>query len=105
MVAARGDELLEAMKKAIDVPLQVMRLSTEALKTAPGVSASCHLPASSDVRVGIELLRAGFVGARSSVQANLRRVGDNPYRDAVHAEVARLSVEAGVPNDPPHSES
>jgi methenyltetrahydrofolate cyclohydrolase len=105
VVAARGGELLEAMKKAIDAPLHVMRLSTEALKTARGVSASCHLPAASDVRVGIELLRAGFVGARSSVQANLRRVGDNRYRDAVQAEVARLSIEAGVANDPPDAES
>jgi formiminotetrahydrofolate cyclodeaminase len=105
VIAARGDERQDAIRKATDAPLQVMRLSTEALKTAPGVAARCHRPASSDVRVGIALLRAGFTGARSSVQANLRRVSDERYRDAVQAEVDRLSVEAGVALDPPHSQS
>jgi formiminotetrahydrofolate cyclodeaminase len=105
VIAARGDELQDAIRKATDAPLQVMRLSTEALKTAPGVAARCYRPASSDVRVGIALLRAGFTGARSSVQANLRRVSDGRYRDAVQAEVDRLSVEAGVALDPPHSQS
>jgi formiminotetrahydrofolate cyclodeaminase len=101
VVAARGAALQDAIKAAIDAPLQVMRLSAEALDVAPVVAARCHRPASSDVRVGAHLLRAGFAGARSSVQANLRRASDERYREAVEAEVGRLSSEAGVPIESP----
>jgi formiminotetrahydrofolate cyclodeaminase len=96
VVAARGAARPEAIAKAIDVPLHVMRLSADALQIASGVAARCHRPAASDVRVAIELLRAGFAGARSSVLANLGGVNDDRHRDNLRAEVDRLSNEAGV---------
>ena len=105
VVSSRGAARQDAIAKAIDVPLEVMRLSTEALHAAPVVAARCHRPASSDVRVGVGLVRAGFAGARSSVQANLRGVGDVRYREAVEAEVDRLSNAAGVALDPPRAGS
>ena len=105
VISARDAALPDAIKGAIDVPLQVMRLSAEALKIAPVVAARCYRAASSDAGVGINLLRAGFAGARSSAEANLRRVSDERYLEAVRAEISRLSTEAGVPVDAPRSGS
>jgi methenyltetrahydrofolate cyclohydrolase len=105
VVSEHGVALQDAIKRAIDVPLRVMRLSADALKTASVVAARCHRAASSDVGVGIDLLRAGFAGARSSAEANLRRVSDERYLEAVRAEISRLSNEAGVPVDAPGSGS
>jgi formiminotetrahydrofolate cyclodeaminase len=101
VASAHGAALQDAIKGAIDVPLEVMRLSAEALRTAPIVAARCHRAASSDVGVGIDLLRAGFAGARSTAEANLRRVSDEQYLKAVRAEISRLSNEAGVPVEAP----
>jgi len=105
VVSAHGTALQDAIKGAIDVPLRVMRLSADALKTAPVVAARCHRAASSDVGVGIALLRAGFAGARSSAQANLRRVSDERYLEAVRGEIDRLSNEAGVPVEAPRPDA
>jgi formiminotetrahydrofolate cyclodeaminase len=105
VVSARGDQRQAAIAAAIDVPLQVMRWSLEALKVAAVVAARCHRPASSDVRVGIELLDAGLTGARSSVRANLGSVGDEQSIELLRAEVARLSDEAGAAVEAAHGRS
>jgi formiminotetrahydrofolate cyclodeaminase len=96
VVSARGAGLQQAMKAAIEVPLQVMRWSSEALQAAPVVAARCHRPASSDVRVGVGLLQAGFAGARSSALDNLRRITDERYVDAARTDIDRLTHEANA---------
>jgi methenyltetrahydrofolate cyclohydrolase len=88
-VAAR-----HAIRAATDVPLEVMRLSSVALRQAQAVAGRCHRAASSDVGVAIDLLRAGFHGARSTVRSNLAGIGDAAFVDTVTAEVERLSADA-----------
>ena len=46
-----------ALQRATDVPLEIMRMSCEAMRQAVTVAAHCHRPASSDVRVAIGLIR------------------------------------------------
>jgi formiminotetrahydrofolate cyclodeaminase len=96
LVSARGRARHAAIAAAIDVPLQVMRWSSDALKVAAVVAARCHPPASSDVRVGIDLLHAGLSGARSSALANLPGVSDERSVGLLRAEIDRLSEEAGA---------
>jgi formiminotetrahydrofolate cyclodeaminase len=84
----------QAIRAATDVPLEVMRLSAAALQQAQAVAGRCHRAASSDVGVAIELLRAGFRGARSTVRSNLAGIGDAAFVGTVTAEVERLSADA-----------
>jgi formiminotetrahydrofolate cyclodeaminase len=64
------------------------------------LQAHGNVNASSDVQVGLELLRAGLRGARLNVEINLGGVKDETYAAEVAAEVARLSESgaAGAPS-------
>jgi formiminotetrahydrofolate cyclodeaminase len=91
---ARTVAAQQAIRAATDVPLEVMRLSSAALQQAQAVAGRCHRAASSDVGVAIDLLRAGFHGARSTVRSNLAGIGDAAFVGTVTAEVERLSADA-----------
>lgn len=93
--AARKAAIQRALGAATDVPLNVMRLSAQALQHAAVVAAHGHRPAASDVGVAVRLLVAGLQGARLNVEINLGSVADAAYKDAVAAEVDRL-LRAGV---------
>lgn len=88
---ARKEAVQRALRQATDVPLGVMRLSVEALRQADVVAAHGHAGASSDVGVGMALLRAGAAGARLNVDINLGSIGDERYVAAVRDEVERLT--------------
>jgi len=90
-----ADEVtLRALRRATDVPLEVMRTSCLAMQQAPTVAAYCHRPASSDVRVAILLIHAGFSGALSSARDNLARLADDAYVQIARADIERLRLEA-----------
>jgi formiminotetrahydrofolate cyclodeaminase len=90
----------DALKAAIAAPLEVMRACREGI-TLAAVLLEHGIPnASSDVRVGLELLRAGLRGAQMNVEINLGGLKDQTYADAVRAELTRLSESdaGGVPS-------
>jgi methenyltetrahydrofolate cyclohydrolase len=89
--AARAREIQDALESAIAAPLEVMRACAAALACGPVLQAFGNVNASSDVQVGLELLRAGLRGARANVEINLGGVKDQAYVTAVAAEVTRLS--------------
>jgi formiminotetrahydrofolate cyclodeaminase len=93
--AARKAAIQRALHAATDVPLIVMRLSTESLQQARVVAAGAHRPAASDVGVAIALLVAGLDGARLNVETNVGSLSDTAYKEAVAAEVGRL-LQAGA---------
>jgi formiminotetrahydrofolate cyclodeaminase len=97
--AARAQEIQAALKAAIDAPLDVMRACSAAIHRGPVLQAYGNANASSDVQVGLELLRAGLSGARLNVDINLGSVKDAGYVGEVRAEVARLS-ESGAADAP-----
>ena len=90
--AVRKTAIQRALHAATDVPLNVMRLSAEALQHARAVAAHGHRPAASDVGVGTALLAAGLHGAMLNVEINLDAIGDEAYKDAVAKEVDRLTA-------------
>jgi methenyltetrahydrofolate cyclohydrolase len=92
---ARKTAIQRALHAATDVPLNVMRLSTEGLHHGRAVAAHGYGAAASDVGVAIALVGAGLQGARLNVEINLDSISDAAYKDAVAAEVRRLAA-AGV---------
>ena len=90
---ARTGRIQEALRAATEAPLDMMRACSSALQLAGAVAALGNRNASSDVRVGIELLHAALRGAKLNVEANLASLTDEAFTTAVRAEVERLVIE------------
>jgi formiminotetrahydrofolate cyclodeaminase len=84
-----------ALRRATDVPLEVMRSCAEALDEANVVASLGNANASSDVQVSIELLGAGLRGAGYNVEINLEAIRDAEYVAGARAEKARLLSKGG----------
>jgi methenyltetrahydrofolate cyclohydrolase len=89
--SARKGAIQLAMRGAIDVPLDVMRLSVLALEAAQTIAAHGHRGASSDVGVAIALLQCGIRGGRLNVDVNLTSIHDEAYASGAAGEVDRLA--------------
>jgi methenyltetrahydrofolate cyclohydrolase len=87
---ARSGKIQDAMKLAIEAPLEVMRTCADAMAWVGVVDSLGNPNASSDVQVGIELLRAGLRGARLNVEINLGSIKDREYAAEVEKELAIL---------------
>jgi formiminotetrahydrofolate cyclodeaminase len=90
---ARGLRIQEALRSATEAPLDVMRACAEAIGLAARVAALGNRNASSDVQVGVELLRAGLRGAKLNVDVNLASITDETFAAAVRREAEQLVVE------------
>ena len=88
--AARSEAIQAAMREAIAAPLTVMQSCAAAAEQGAVVAALGNPSASSDVRVGFELLGAGLRGARQNVEINLGSVKDTDYVTGIRGEVERL---------------
>lgn len=91
---ARTRQIQEALRAATEAPLDVMRACAEAIGQATVVAALGNSNASSDVRVGLELLGAGLRGARLNVEVNLASMKDPVFIAKVRTEADRLAAEA-----------
>lgn len=85
--AARSAAIQAAFREAIAAPLAVMRASASAAEQGVVVAALGNPSASSDARVGLELLGAALRGARLNVEINLGSVKDAGYAAKVRADV------------------
>jgi formiminotetrahydrofolate cyclodeaminase len=92
--AARSLQIQEALRAATEAPRDVMRACAEAIGQATVVAALGNSNASSDVRVGLELLGAGLRGARLNVEVNLASMKDPAFIAEVRTEADRLATEA-----------
>lgn len=88
--AARSAAIQEALRAAIAAPLDVMRACAAAAQHGTVVSELGLASASSDVQVGLALLRAGLHGAKLNVEINLESVKDAGYAARVREEIDRL---------------
>lgn len=88
--AARSAAVQEGMRAAIAAPLEVMRACAAAAALGGVVGELGLASASSDVQVGLELLRAGLRGAKLNVEINLASVEDAGYAATVRDEIDRL---------------
>jgi formiminotetrahydrofolate cyclodeaminase len=85
-----------ALRAAADVPLEVIRLCALGLQEARRVAEHCPRAAVAEVELGVALLRAGFAGARSNLEARLSSLTDVVYTTAIVEEMARLSEDAAA---------
>ena len=81
----------KALRHATDVPLTIMRLTAEALAEARLLAERLRPSTAADAAVAMMLLRAGFDGARMTVEANFDGLADAEYVQAARDECRRLS--------------
>jgi methenyltetrahydrofolate cyclohydrolase len=84
--AARRDAIDEAMRAATEAPLATIRACERAMREAEVIATSGAASASSDVAVGIELLKTAARGAGLNVDTNLAAVQDDEYVKRVSQE-------------------
>ena len=92
----RTGRIQEALRAATETPLDVMRACVEAIRAAAEVAALGNANASSDVRVGLELLMAGVRGAALNVAINLKSIKDQAYVKAAATEAEELEWAAAL---------
>ena len=90
---ARTAAIDRATRAAIDAPLDVMRLSQQALRGAVIVASNGSRKTTSDVGVAVELLSSALRGARLNVDINLAGLNDEPYTARIREEVDELVVD------------
>jgi formiminotetrahydrofolate cyclodeaminase len=86
----RSARIQEAMKSAIEAPLDVMRQCSGAADAAIVVAALGNPNAASDVGVALELLAAGLRGAKLNVEINLGSIKDAAYAEDTRQQVSTL---------------
>jgi formiminotetrahydrofolate cyclodeaminase len=84
---ARSAAIQEALRAAIEAPLEVMRACAAAAEQGVVVAALGNPSASSDGQVGFELLGAALRGARLNVETNLASVKDADYVARIRKDV------------------
>jgi formiminotetrahydrofolate cyclodeaminase len=85
--AARSAAIQSAMRDAIAAPLAMMRACAAAAEQGVVVAAMGNPSASSDSRVGLELLAAALRGAKLNVEINLASIKDQDYAARILSEV------------------
>jgi formiminotetrahydrofolate cyclodeaminase len=89
--AARSEAIQAGFRAAIDAPLAVMRECAGAAEQGVVVAKLGLESASSDVRVGFELLDAALRGAKLNVETNFGSVKDAGYLERVRGDVERFA--------------
>jgi formiminotetrahydrofolate cyclodeaminase len=93
--AARSTAIQAAMREAIAAPLAVMRACAAAAEQGVVIGRMGNPSASSDLKVGFELLGAALRGARLNVDTNLDSVKDADYAAKIRAEVQEFARALG----------
>lgn len=88
----RADAIENALRGAIEAPLDVMRASHAAAREALVVAHNGNPAARTDVQVALELLGAAVRGAGANVGINLEGIRDVGYAEGAAAERRRFEM-------------
>ena len=91
---ARRAAIEEAMRGAIDVPMDTMRACQQAVRGAVIVARNGNTNASTDTGTAVLLLMAGLRGAALNVDVNLKSLSDAAFAKRVRAERDQLTSDA-----------
>jgi glutamate formiminotransferase / formiminotetrahydrofolate cyclodeaminase len=83
---ARTQKMQEGLKKAIDVPLGVMRTADKCWDSMVELAKLGNINSSSDLAVGAKSLETGIWGAFKNVEINLPQIEDDKYKESVLKE-------------------
>jgi glutamate formiminotransferase/formiminotetrahydrofolate cyclodeaminase len=86
----RDDKMQAGLKKAVDVPLTVMRTADECWEWMFELAKYGNLNSASDLAVGAKNLESGIWGAFENVKINLPQITDSEYKKKVMAEGEEL---------------
>jgi glutamate formiminotransferase/formiminotetrahydrofolate cyclodeaminase len=78
--AIREEKMQEGLKKAIDVPLKVMKLGDECWQWMFEMAKVGNISSKSDLEVGAKILETGIWGAHRNVLINLPQIKDEEYK-------------------------
>ncbi len=88
----RNKKMQEGLKKAIEVPLSVMRISDECWLWMIEMAKYGNMASSSDLAVGAKCLETGIWGAFKNIEINLPQVEDKKYRQLVLNEAEKINA-------------
>lgn len=86
----REEKMQEGLKKAIDVPLSVMRISDSCWPWMFEMANYGNIASSSDLAVGAKALETGIWGAFKNVEINLPQITDEKYKTKVLNEAKEI---------------
>jgi len=96
---ARKQAIERATRLATEAPLNTMRACQQALRGAVVVARNGNRRTTSDIGVGVELLRAALRGARLNVEIHLSSLDDAAYAARVRTELEQLERDAAADAD------
>lgn len=86
----REEKMQEGLKKAIDVPLKVMRLANDCWEWMIQMAKYGNMSSRSDLEVGAKSLETGIWGAFKNVQINLPQIKDEKYKEEILLEANNI---------------
>jgi glutamate formiminotransferase/formiminotetrahydrofolate cyclodeaminase len=86
----REEKMQDGLKKAIDVPLSVMRISDSCWQWMFEMAKDGNIASSSDLAVGAKALETGIWGAFKNVEINLPQITDEKYKAEVLKEANEI---------------
>lgn len=90
----RKAQMQEGLKKAINVPLGVMRTADECWKYITELAKIGNQSSASDLAVGAKSLETGIWGALKNVEINMGQIEDEKYKKAVMKEAGEIMERA-----------
>jgi len=85
-IALRNEKMQEGLKKAIDVPIKVMRIADECWEWMFEMAKVGNISSRSDLEVGAKNLESGIWGAHRNVLINIPQIKDEGYKEKVLKE-------------------
>jgi glutamate formiminotransferase/formiminotetrahydrofolate cyclodeaminase len=91
----RSEKMEEGMKKAVEVPMQVMRTADSCWEWMLKMAEHGNIASKSDLEVGAKSLETGIWGAMKNVEINLPNISDEDFKKRVTEEAEILVDNAG----------
>ena len=91
----RKEKMQEGLKKAINVPLSVMRISDSCWEAMINMAKHGNIASKSDLEVGAKSLETGIWGAFKNVEINLPAIEDEYYKKEILGEANLILENAG----------
>lgn len=79
----RDQQMQDGLKKAVEVPLKVMRIADACWDSMKEMAKYGNLSSASDLEVGAKCLETGIWGAFKNVKINLPQIKDEQYKSTV----------------------
>jgi len=86
----RHGKMQDGLKKAVEVPLKVMRIADSCWEWMIEMSKYGNLSSASDLEVGAKCLETGIWGAFKNVKINLPQIEDEKYKSEVIKEGEKI---------------